>query len=124
LLFAGLTNTPTDMGTASVVSGNFIKAIPFGVRDGIDFKFTGVVQKLTNVERMQRLLDEGHVLLLSHLGYSPSGDIFNCRSEEVAVIAAQQLKASKLVFLHNGDLVVDDKRRGGACVVARASRLT
>jgi len=32
----------------------------------------------------------------------------------VAVIAATQLKASKLVFLHNGDMVVDDKRRGGA----------
>jgi amino-acid N-acetyltransferase len=51
------------------VSGNFVKAIPFGIRNGIDFKFTGLVQKLTNVDRMHDLLNEGHIVLLSHLGY-------------------------------------------------------
>ena len=111
-LSRGLTNTPTDMGTTSVVSGNFVKAIPFGVRNGIDFKYTGIVQKLTNTERMKRLLDEGHILLLSHLGYSPSGEVFHCRSEDVAVVAAQQLKAAKLILFHNGEVVVDEKRRG------------
>jgi len=111
-LSRGLSNTPTDLGATSVISGNFVKAIPFGVRNGIDFKYTGIVQKLTNVDRMKQLLDEGHILLLSHLGYSPSGEIFHCRSEDVAVVAAQQLKAAKLIFFHNGENVVDEKRRG------------
>ena len=112
VLSRGLTNSPMDMGTTPVVSGNFVKAIPFGVRNGIDYKFTGIVQKLTNAERMNELLDEGFIVLLSHLGYSPSGEVFHCRSEDVAVCAAAQLKASKLIFLHNGEVVFDEKRRG------------
>lgn len=111
-LSRGLSNTPTDLGTTSVVSGNFVKAIPFGIRNGIDFKYTGIVQKLTNIDRMNGLLDNNHILLLSHLGYSPSGDVFHCKSEDVAVVAAKELKASKLIFMHNGELLVDEMRKG------------
>lgn len=107
----GLLNAPigTGVGFVSVVSGNLVRAIPYGVRGGIDYKHTGVVQKVEG-KRIMHLLNQGDIVLLGHLGYSQSAHVFHCRSEEVAVKAAIDLKAEKLVFLHNGESVVDINR--------------
>lgn len=43
----GLPNTPMAHSQCRVVSGNFVIARPLGIIDGVDFKFTGVVRKLT-----------------------------------------------------------------------------
>jgi acetylglutamate kinase len=37
--------------------------------------------------------------------------VFHCKSEDVAVAAARELSASKLVFMHNGELILDELRR-------------
>lgn len=115
LLTRGLMNSPTGIGSVQVTSGNFVRAIAFGVRGGIDFLHTGIVKKVA-AERIQKLLDEGDVVVLSHLGVSQSGTIYHCRSEDVAVQAAIDLRANKLVFLHNGEGLVDMRKRGGAIV--------
>lgn len=119
----GLMNAPlgTGVNAVQVISGNFVKAIPFGVRGGIDFKYTGIVQRV-NAKRIMSLLDQGDIVLLGHLGYSPSAHVFHCRSEEVAVKAAVELQAEKLVFFHNGESVVDVTRgRDGGAVVHNLS---
>jgi len=115
LLTRGLMNSPTGVGSVQVTSGNFVRAIAFGVRGGIDFLHTGVVKKVA-ARRIQELLDQGDVVVLSHLGVSQSGTIYHCRSEDVAVQAAIDLKANKLVFLHNGESLVDMRKEGGAIV--------
>ena len=110
-LSRGLLNAPigTGVGSVSVVSGNLVRAIPYGVRGGIDYKLTGVVQKV-EAKRILSLLDQGDIVLLGHLGYSQSALVFHCRSEEVAVKAAIDLHAEKLVFFHNGESVIDVNR--------------
>ncbi|CAK9048359.1 Amino-acid acetyltransferase (N-acetylglutamate synthase) (AGS) (NAGS), partial [Durusdinium trenchii] len=115
LLTRGLMNSPTGVGSVQVTSGNFVKAIAFGVRGGIDFLHTGIVKKVA-ASRVHQLLDEGDVVVLSHLGVSQSGTIYHCRSEDVAVQAAIDLNANKLVFLHNGEGLVDKRKLGGAIV--------
>jgi len=115
LLTRGLMNSPTGVGAVQVTSGNFVRAIAFGVRGGIDFLHTGIVKKV-NARRIQQLLDEGDVVVLSHLGVSQSGTIYHCRSEDVAVQAGIDLQANKLVFLHNGEGLVDTRKLGGAIV--------
>ncbi|GBG28174.1 Acetylglutamate kinase [Hondaea fermentalgiana] len=115
LLTRGLMNSPTGVGSVQVTSGNFVRAIAFGVRGGIDFLHTGIVKKVA-ADRIRKLLDEGDVVVLSHLGVSQSGTIYHCRSEDVAVQAAIDLRANKLVFLHNGEGLVDMRKRGGAIV--------
>ena len=40
----GLPNTPMAGSRISVISGNFITAMPFGVVDGVDFIHTGLVR--------------------------------------------------------------------------------
>ena len=49
----------------------------------------------------------GDLLLVSSLGLSPSGQVFNCQSESVAAATAAQLSADKLIYLTAGEAVVD-----------------
>jgi amino-acid N-acetyltransferase len=93
-----LANSPMAGADIRVSSGNFITAKPYGVRNGIDFMHTGGVRKV-DVEGINRRLDDHEVVLLSPIGFSPTGDIFNCTLEDVATSVAIALKAEKLIFL-------------------------
>jgi amino-acid N-acetyltransferase len=72
------------------------------VIDGIDFCHTGVVRRIDHVGIHQQL-DQHNVVLISPLGYSPSGDIFNLAAEDVATEIAIALQAQKLIFLTEQD---------------------
>lgn len=98
LLSTGLANSPMSGVHIQVVSGNFVTARPVGIRGGIDFQNTGEVRRI-DAEGIRQMLDLGNLVLLSAIGYSPTGDIFNLRSEEVATAAAIALKADKLIML-------------------------
>jgi len=98
LLSRGLPNSPMAGSDIRVSSGNFITAKPLGVVDGIDFMHTGEVRKI-DVVAVQRRLADGELVLLSPLGYSPSGEVFNLTLEDVAASTAIALKADKLIFL-------------------------
>ncbi len=93
-----LANSPMAGADIRVSSGNFITAKPFGVHNGIDFMHTGQVRKV-DVEGITRRLDDHEVVLISPIGFSPTGDIFNCTLEDVATSVAVALKADKLIFL-------------------------
>ena len=65
--------------------------------DGVDFQHTGEVRGV-DTKAIDRLLDDGSVVLLSPLGYSPTGEAFNLACEDVAVQAAVELRADKLIL--------------------------
>jgi amino-acid N-acetyltransferase len=98
LLSMGLVNSPMAGSDIRVASGNFVTAKPMGVRDGVDLQHTGEVRKVDAVG-IQKRLDDGELVLLSPLGYSPTGEAFNLTLEDVAVSAAIALDADKLIFL-------------------------
>lgn len=108
LLGRGIANSPCKSGTINVTSGNFITAQPLGVRGGVDFKHTGEMRRL-NTDKVRAALDHGDIVLISSLGYSPSGEVFNCLSEQVASKCAMQLQSDKLIFLHNGEEMFDSR---------------
>jgi len=97
-LSMGLPNSPMAGADIRVASGNFITAKPLGVLDGVDFMHTGEVRKVDTVA-IQRRLHDGELVLLSPLGYSPSGEVLNLSIEDVASATAGALKADKLIFL-------------------------
>ena len=98
LLSMGLANSPMAGADIRVASGNFVTAKPMGVRNGIDLMHTGEVRKI-DIVAIRRRLDVGEIVLLSPLGYSPTGEIFNLTLEDVAAATAIALDADKLVFL-------------------------
>ena len=97
LLSQGLPNSPMAGAEIHVASGNFITARPIGVRKGVDFQFTGAVRS-TDAPAIRRHLDAGEVVLVPHVGYSPTGEVFNLVWEDVAGNVAAALKADKLVM--------------------------
>lgn len=98
LLSMGLPNSPMANADIHVASGNFITACPFGIINGVDFLLTGKVRKI-NTRAIQSCLDQGNVVLMPPLGYSPTGEIFNLTMENVATETAIALSADKLIFL-------------------------
>ncbi|MBT8421124.1 MAG: amino-acid N-acetyltransferase [Gammaproteobacteria bacterium] len=81
-----------------VASGNFITGRPIGVRGGVDFGYTGEVRRI-DATGIRTLLDGGHIVLISPLGFSPAGEIFNLSAPDVATSIAASLPAAKLLLL-------------------------
>ena len=97
-LSQGLPNTPMAGSYMRVTGGNFITARPIGVVDGIDYQYTGAVRKVI-ADEIAADLDQDNVVLISSLGVSPTGEVFNLPMEEVAVAVAVALRAEKLIYL-------------------------
>jgi amino-acid N-acetyltransferase len=98
LLSMGLPNSPMAGSDIRVASGNFVTAKPIGVVDGVDFMHTGEVRKV-EAHAIQKRIDDNELVLLSPVGYSPTGEVFNLAFEDVAAEAAAALKADKLIYL-------------------------
>jgi len=110
LLSLGIANSPMAGARIRVSSGNFITAKPLGVRDGVDMQLTGEVRRV-DVDAIRQRLDDGDIVLISPLGYSPTGEIFNLALEEVATQVAVRVDAHKLVFLMETDGVRNGRRQ-------------
>ncbi|HBZ29368.1 MAG TPA: amino-acid N-acetyltransferase [Nitrosomonas nitrosa] len=100
LMSMGLPNSPMANSAIHVASGNFVTARPIGVLNGVDLMCTGEVRKI-NTSVIKARLEDGEIVLLSPLGYSPTGEIFNLTLENVATEVAIALRADKLIFLMN-----------------------
>lgn len=111
-LSVNMAASPMQGAKVRIVSGNLVTARPCGVVDGIDYLHTGEVRRIDH-EAIGQLLDQRHMVLLPHLGYSPTGEIFNLSCEEVATRTAIALNADKLILFNaeqglldnNGELI-------------------
>ena len=106
LLSMGLPNSPMANADIRIAGGNFITAQPIGIINGMDMQHTGSVRKV-DVAAINDRMEFGEVVLLSPLGYSPTGEVFNVTLEDVATSTAIALDADKLVFLMDTDGVLD-----------------
>lgn len=104
----GLPNTPMAHAYISVVSGNFVTAQPVGILDGVDFAHTGIVRKI-DADSIRHSLSSRKLVLLSPLGFSPTGEAFNLSMEDVASSAAIALRADKIIFLTESHGIFSDK---------------
>ena len=110
LLSLGLANSPMAGARNRVSSGNYLTAKPMGIVDGVDMQLTGEVRRI-DTEAIQQRLDDGDIVLISPIGYSPTGEIFNLTVEEVATQVAVRLAATKLIFLMDADGVRNGRRQ-------------
>ena len=102
----GLPNTPMAHSEIRIISGNFVTARPIGIVDGVDYGLTGMTRKIA-YDTIHRILDTGNLVLLSPLGFSPTGEAFNVTMEDVAVAAATSLNADKLIFITETPMLLD-----------------
>lgn len=83
----------------NVVSGNYVAARRLGVVDGVDYRYTGSV-RFVHSQAIHAQLQTNNVVLLSNLGYSAGGELLNCNTFDVAVRAAVELQADKVICMH------------------------
>ncbi|MGB0847351.1 MAG: amino-acid N-acetyltransferase [Thiolinea sp.] len=83
-----------------ITSGNFVTARPVGVLEGVDYGFTGQIRRIQH-QHINTQLELDRIVLLSPLGYSPTGETYNLRFEQLALETAQALTADKVLFLDN-----------------------
>ena len=106
----GLANSPMSGAQISIASGNFIVAKPYGIRNAIDYQHTGEIRKIRK-QNIKALMKAGMVVLLSPVGYSRTGEMFNLLSEDVAMHTATALSADKLIYLHKNGSAIDRSMR-------------
>lgn len=96
--------TSVDPGSATsrqplkVIGGTWVSAQPVGVRNGVDHLLTGEVRKV-DIAEIRQVVQGDRIALLSPVGYSPTGEMFNLRNAEVAQAVATGLGADKLIFV-------------------------
>ena len=130
LLSLGLANSPMAGARNRVSSGNYITAKPMGVVDGVDMQMTGEVRRI-DAEAIHQRLEDNDIVLISPIGYSPTGEIFNLTVEEVATQVAVHTHAAKLIFLMDTDgvrnarrqLLTDLSTRDAEALLAKPERL-
>jgi amino-acid N-acetyltransferase len=67
------------------------------VRSGVDFQFTGAVRKV-DAAALAAQLEVADIVVVPHLGYSSTGEVFNLAWEDVAESVAVALRADKLLM--------------------------
>lgn len=92
--------TATDLRGAY---GNFLVAHPAGILQGIDYQFTGRVERV-DTAWMQALLEHDIVPVIPPLGCDGEGSTYRLNSDAVAVEVALALRAAKLIYIttHEG----------------------
>jgi amino-acid N-acetyltransferase len=97
LLSTGLASTPMGGARIRVASGNLVTARPVGIVKGTDLQYTGELRRL-DTHTIADHLSNGRIVLLPPLGYSPTGETFNLRSDDLAIATARAMGADKLIL--------------------------
>ena len=120
-LSMGLANTPMHGARIRVCGGNFVTARPLGVLDGIDMGHTGELRRVDQ-QAIKRQLDLNNIVLISNIGYSPTGEVFNLPVEEVAVGTAVALQADKLILFGHQEGIRDSSGELRSELLAETAR--
>lgn len=123
LLTTGLANSPMHGAEIRVGTGNFVIARPIGIKSGVDYQHTGLVRRIDTVG-INAQLDFGSIVLLSPVGYSTTGEVFNLALEDVATQTAISLGADKLItFTEDDGLLDSDNSLIRSCSVRKVKEL-
>jgi amino-acid N-acetyltransferase len=101
---------------------NVVTSHPVGILHGVDHLYTGRVERV-DIEFLQSLLNQGVVPILPPLGFDGDGRTYRVNSDEVAVAAATQLKAVKLIFVSAREGLIYQGRPIRQMLVGDLSRL-
>lgn len=107
-LSMGLANSPMQGASIRTVISNVVTAQPIGIKNGIDYCYAGKVRKI-DVDGIKTQLESGAIPVISPLGYSVTGEVFNLLAEEVATQVAIGLEADKLIGFCSNAGVLDEQ---------------
>jgi amino-acid N-acetyltransferase len=87
----------TESGAHAVI-GNWVRAKSIGVRNGIDFQNSGIVEKVRS-DIVKKVIAEGLIPIFPNIGWSARGKPYNLSSNELAFSISVEMNAAKLFFV-------------------------
>lgn len=93
---------------ANAVIGNWIRARGIGVRDGLDYKSTGMIDKVDG-ESIRGILNDNMIPIFPNIGWSLRGRPYNISSNELALRISEELGADKLFFITESEGILGDR---------------
>lgn len=90
----------TELSAARVdaVIGNFVRARGLGVVEGVDYRHSGMVEKILT-DPLRKVMELGMVPILPCIGWSAAGKPYNLPSDEIALAACVALGAVKFFIV-------------------------
>jgi amino-acid N-acetyltransferase len=89
-------------GGANGIMGNWTKARSLGVCNGIDFQWTGQVEKIKS-DIVHKLLAQDFIPVLYNIGLNAQGDCYNLNSNQITRQLCLDLNIEKLFFIRSKD---------------------
>ncbi len=80
------------------VIGNWVRARAIGVRDGIDYQESGLVDRIKG-DMIRAVLADGMIPIFPNIGWSAGGRPYNISSDELAAALAREMLAEKLFYM-------------------------
>ncbi|MAI41238.1 MAG: amino-acid N-acetyltransferase [Candidatus Azotimanducaceae bacterium] len=109
-LEAGLSKGHANMRLELLVTaGNFVRAKPIGIKNGVDYQHTGTARNINSTAIENQLANKA-IVLLSPFGHSPSGETFIFDAHELAKDVASTLRAEKLIYFSADDGIRDSDK--------------
>lgn len=105
-LSSGLPNSPMYGAKLKIRGGNFITAMPQGIIDGIDHQMTGKIRSVDGVS-IKEIINNNCIALLSPLGYSITGEVFNLSFADVGTSVATSIRADKIILFNDDGPIYD-----------------
>ncbi|PIT53033.1 amino-acid N-acetyltransferase [Snodgrassella alvi] len=114
-LEAALSMIPTQIMEHStpnirIAGGNFLRAKPLGVINGIDMCYSGCVRKV-DATAIEERLAHNQLVLISPIGHSLSGQCYRLQVNEVAQAVSEAISAEKLIFLGTQQGLLDEQQQ-------------
>jgi amino-acid N-acetyltransferase len=81
---------------------NSIIAHPAGILGGIDFLYTGKVERV-DVKALELFLNQGIIPVIPPIGFDGEGKTFRVNSDTIAVEVAEALRAMKVIYLSSAE---------------------
>jgi amino-acid N-acetyltransferase len=82
----------------NAVVGNWVRAKSLGVVDGVDYQFSGTMERIL-VEPVREVISMGMIPIFPCIGWNSAGKPYNLSSDELALQIATALRAEKLFFI-------------------------
>ncbi len=91
-------------GGANGIMGNWTRARSLGVCEGVDYEYTGHVEKMQS-GIVHKLLDQNFIPVIYNIGMNATGDCYNLNSDQIARQICLDLDIEKLFFIRAQDAI-------------------
>jgi amino-acid N-acetyltransferase len=108
----------------NAVVGNWVRAKSLGVIDGIDFHYSGTVERILT-DPVREVISMGMIPIFPCIGWNSTGKPYNLSSDELVLQIAVALGAEKLFFITTeAQLSAEHYHCPAECGVSRDGRIS